>query len=263
MARFTTLYSGSSGNCAFIEEDGAYLLVDMGRSCRQTVTALKMLDVPLGKLGGILVTHEHSDHVSGLRVFLKHHPTPVYGSAATLDFLLDNGVVPPETEVIALDGRCEDVAGFGVESFATSHDSVDCRGYRITTPHGKVAALATDLGYVSDEVMANLLLADVVSLESNYDLNLLMSGPYPYYLKTRIASKRGHLCNEECAETIVRLLQGGCKRFALCHISKENNMPEFVYDALRAALLRHDIIPEKDCVMQAAERYSTSPVIAF
>ena len=87
MARFTTLYSGSSGNSALVEENGRYLLVDMGKSCRMTQNALKGLGLPLADLGGILVTHEHSDHVSGLAIFLKYHPVPVYGSAATLDYL--------------------------------------------------------------------------------------------------------------------------------------------------------------------------------
>lgn len=205
MARFTTLYSGSSGNSALVEENGRYLLVDMGKSCRMTQNALKGLGLPLADLGGILVTHEHSDHVSGLAIFLKYHPVPVYGSAATLDYLACRGLVPPGAELIDIDGRTEDVCGFAVQSFETSHDSVACRGYRITTPLGRVAGVATDLGYVSDEVLANLLLADVVALEANYDYNMLMTGPYPYYLKTRIASQRGHLCNEENAAVSIHV----------------------------------------------------------
>ena len=109
MARFTTLYSGSSGNSALVEENGRYLLVDMGKSCRMTQNALKGLGLPLADLGGILVTHEHSDHVSGLAIFLKYHPVPVYGSAATLDYLACRGLVPPGAELIDIDGRTEDV----------------------------------------------------------------------------------------------------------------------------------------------------------
>ena len=131
---------------------------------------------------------------SGLAIFLKYHPVPVYGSAATLDYLACRGLVLPGAELIDIDGRTEDVCGFAVQSFETSHDSVACRGYRIHHAFGaRVAGVATDLGYVSDEVLANLLLADVVALEANYDYNMLMTGPYPYYLKTRIASQRGRL----------------------------------------------------------------------
>ncbi|MEG2672799.1 MAG: MBL fold metallo-hydrolase [Ruthenibacterium sp.] len=263
MAEFTTLYSGSSGNSAYIAEDGRYLLVDMGKNCKTTVAALKALDAPLGNLGGILVTHEHSDHVSGLAVFLKQHPVPVYGSAATLDFLAERNLVPSTTELVEIDGREENIAGFGVQSFTTSHDSVACCGYRVTTPRGRVVSVATDLGYVSDEVLANLLCADCVSLEANYDFDMLMCGRYPYYLKTRIASKRGHLCNDESAETLVRLLENGCKKFALCHISNENNTKDMVYTAVKTALLQHGIVPESDCIVQAALRHSISPILNF
>ena len=166
-------------------------------------------------------------------------------------------------ELIDIDGRTEDVCGFAVQSFETSHDSVACRGYRITTPLGRVAGVATDLGYVSDEVLANLLLADVVALEANYDYNMLMTGPYPYYLKTRIASQRGHLCNEENAATLVRLLENGCERFALCHISQENNTPELALESVRAALLGAGVVPGRDCVVNAARRHEVSPIIEF
>ena len=128
---------------------------------------------------------------------------------------------------------------------------------------GRVAGVATDLGYVSDEVLANLLLADVVALEANYDYNMLMTGPYPYYLKTRIASQRGHLCNEENAATLVRLLENGCERFALCHISQENNTPELALESVRAALLGAGVVPGRDCVVNAARRHEVSPIIEF
>ncbi len=263
MAKFTTLYSGSSGNCAYISSGDEYLLVDMGKSCRTTLTALKALDAPISGLKGVLVTHEHSDHVSGLNVFLKKYNVPVYGSADTLDFLYSNRLVPDGAELFDIDGKAEQIGGFCVQSFETSHDSVACRGYRIELPDGKSAAIATDLGYVSDEVLANLLLADIVSLEANYDLEMLMHGSYPYYLKTRIASSRGHLCNEECAETILKLMQNGCKKFALCHVSKENNTPETVYSTVMQTFAKNGFVPDKDCLVQVAERYSVSPIIEF
>lgn len=114
--------------------------------------------------------------------------------------LAQRGCVPPGVRLVPTDGRGEvDAGGFCVQSFSTSHDSADCCGFRVRTPQGKTLAIATDLGYVSDEVLANLYMADMVALEANYDLHMLMHGPYPYYLKTRIASKKGHLCNDECS----------------------------------------------------------------
>lgn len=262
MARFTTLYSGSSGNSAFVEENGRFLLVDIGKSCRTTLEALKRLDVSPRDLQGILVTHEHSDHVNGLRVFLKKYPVPVYASAATLDVLEEREILPKGMG-IAVDGRDEEVGGFVIQSFSTSHDAVDCCGYRIFTPSGKVLAIATDLGYISDEVIANLYCADVVALESNYDLNMLMSGRYPYYLKMRIASERGHLCNEECAQTIVRLMQEGCKKFSLCHISQENNTPELALATLQCALATQGVMPDAETRVVAARRHEISPILEF
>lgn len=263
MANFTTLYSGSSGNCAYIEEDGHYLLVDMGKSSRITQTALRELGAAPDGLEGILVTHEHIDHVRGLGVFLKQRSVPVYGCAATLDYLADRGMVPPNAELVELEGREDDVGGFGVQSFATSHDSVACCGYRVTTPKGRVLAIATDLGFVSDEVLANLLLADAVALEANYDLHMLMTGPYPYYLKTRIASKRGHLCNDESAETLFRLLENGCERFALCHLSEENNAPELVKRTVGVCFAANGVAADRQCILQTQLRHEISPIITF
>ena len=250
MACFTTLYSGSSGNCAFLEEDGRFLLVDLGKSARATTRALGQLGAQAKQLCGVLVTHEHTDHIAGLAVFLKKAPGA--------------GLVPPGTQLVPTDGRGElQVGGFCVQSFSTSHDSADCCGFRVRTPQGKTLAIATDLGYVSDEVLANLYLADMVALEANYDLHMLMHGPYPYYLKTRIASKKGHLCNEECAATLAKLMAAGCKRFSLCHISQENNAPALALQSVQAALLQSGTAPAPDAVVQAARRHEVSPVFEF
>ena len=133
MAEFISLYSGSSGNCSVVRCGQRYLIVDMGKGVRTTSAALKALDLAISDCDGILVTHEHSDHVKGLSTFLKKNPLPVYGAAATLDFLDANGIVPPSCELNTLEGREEDVGAFGVQSFPTSHD-VPCVGYRIHTP---------------------------------------------------------------------------------------------------------------------------------
>lgn len=263
MARFTTLYSGSSGNCAVVEDGGRCLLVDMGKSCRLTQNALKALGLTPQCIDGILVTHEHSDHVGGLAIFLKHHPIPLYGSAATLRYLKMHGLVPETARCVEVDGHTEAVGGFAVQSFETSHDSAACRGYRITVPSGGVASIATDLGFVSDEVLANLLLSDVVALEANYDVRMLELGPYPRMLKQRIASPRGHLSNEESARTLVRLMENGCEKFMLCHISQENNTPELALESVRTALLQAGFVPGAGCIVQAARRHETSPVIEF
>ena len=210
MALFTTLYSGSSGNCGLVREGNQYLLVDMGKSCRTTLTALRRLDLAISDCAGILVTHEHSDHVAGLDTFLKKYPIPVYSSADTLDALDSRGTLPPAVETSAMDGGNPfDIGPFKVSSFPTSHD-VPCCGYRIETPDGRRMALATDLGILTPVVQDSLLGCDLVALEANYDAFSLHGGPYPYYLKQRIASDRGHLDNKACAAEILDRLQKVC-----------------------------------------------------
>lgn len=262
MALFTTLYSGSSGNCALIRQGEKYLLVDMGKSCRTTLNALRRLNLAVSDCEGILITHEHSDHVSGLDTFLKHYTVPVYGCADTLDTLYSRGTIPPAVEAIAMDGRTEEIGGFTVTSFPTSHD-VPCCGYRIRTPDEHTMAIATDLGTLTPVVQQSLAGCDLVALEANYDAFSLHGGPYPYYLKVRIASDRGHLDNKACAAELLDLIQDGCKKFALCHLSQTNNSPELVMTTVYNVLLSAGIDLEKDLTIQAQLRNDISPYIEF
>ena len=263
MAEFTSLYSGSSGNCSVVRCGSRYLLVDMGKSCRTTAAAMKALDLNISDCDGILLTHEHSDHVKGLTVFLKKYPLPVYGAADTLDMLLQNGVLPPDCDANALGGcRTEEIGAFGVEMFPTSHD-VPCVGYRVHTPDEKVMAIATDLGVLTPAVHTALAGCNLVALESNYDLHMLRFGGYPYYLKARIESPRGHLSNDECSAKLLELIQDGCKRFALCHLSQENNTPEQALRTVFSTLGAAGVVPEADCVVQAQRRSEVSPILSF
>ena len=227
MAYFTTLYSGSSGNCALIRSEDKYLLIDMGKSCRTTLTALKTLGLAVSDCVGILVTHEHSDHVSGLDTFLKKHPVPLYGCADTLDTLASRGTIPPAVEAIPVDGQTLEIGSFTVTSFPTSHD-VPCCGYRIRTPEGRVMAFATDLGYLTPVVQDNLMGCDLVALEE-----------------------------------ILDLIQDGCKKFALCHLSQTNNSPELVMTTVYNVLLAAGIQPGRDVLIQTQSRSEVSPYIEF
>lgn len=262
MASFTSLYSGSAGNCSVVCCGEQYLMIDMGKSCRATLNALKELNLPLSNMQGILLTHEHSDHVGGLRVFLKKHSVPIYGTSATLDNLCEQQILPPAAEMIAVEGRTEPVGGFEVTAFPTSHD-VPCCGYRIKAPDGSVMAIATDLGYVSEGVKQHLTGAGLVALEANYDLTSLRFGKYPLYLKRRIESDRGHLDNTVCAENVVDLMQSGCKNFALCHLSKENNTPQMALSAVKERLIETGYRPDPDVTVQAQKRDEPSDWIKF
>lgn len=262
MAFFTSLYSGSSGNCSVVRCGSEYLVIDMGKSCRVTLNALKELGLTVADMQGVLVTHEHSDHIQGLNVFLKHYGVPVYGGAATLDNLDGLGVTPPGAELIAIEGRTEQVGGFEVTAFPTSHD-VPCCGYRIKAPDGGIMAIATDLGQLTPAVHQALSGAKLVALEANYDLYSLRYGSYPHYLKRRIESPRGHLDNAECAAKILELVQEGCEKFALCHLSKENNTPELALSAVYSALIAAGITPGPQVRIQAQKRSEPSEWMEF
>ena len=241
---------------------GEYLLIDMGKSCRVTLNALKGLGLPVSGMKGLLVTHEHSDHVAGLSVFLRHYNVPVYASAATLDHLDGLGLTPPGAELIAIEGRSEPVGGFTVSAFPTSHD-VPCCGFRIAAADGSVMAIATDLGCLSPAVHAAMAGAGLVALEANYDLEMLRGGSYPYYLKRRIESPRGHLDNRECAAAVLELIQQGCRKFALCHLSKENNTPQLALAAVRDTLLAAGVVPGPGVRVQAQKRSEPSDWMEF
>lgn len=263
MASFTSLYSGSSGNAALVGCGDEYLCVDMGKNCKTTLAALHDAQVEPQRLQGILVTHEHRDHIAGLKVFLKKYAIPVYGSSATLNYLAEYDLVQPSTVLIPLEGKSDQIGSFEVASFATSHDAVDCHGYRITTADGRQLALATDLGWVSESVYNNLQNADLVVLEANYDAMRLKNGPYPYYLKNRIASARGHLCNTDCAAALARLLAEGCERFALCHLSNENNTPELARGAVHQAFEAQGAQIGQDGLLKTLSRHMVTAPIEF
>ena len=252
MATVRTLYSGSSGNCTLIKDKTAILLIDMGKSCRETVNALNAAGTLPEEISAVLVTHEHSDHISGLGVFLKKYNIPVFGSAATLEYLYNNELVP-ECDLIDVEPNQEILmGGVSFAGFRTSHDSADCYGYRFTFENNKTAAIATDLGYISDSVMENLMSRDFIGLESNYDKQMLRFGDYPAYLKKRIASRFGHLSNDDCALTLASLAAKGTQKFMLMHLSLENNTPDI---ALTTSLCMLENQKADACSVWVAPRY--------
>ena len=265
MAEFISLYSGSSGNCSVVRSGGAYLLVDMGKGVRVTTGALREAGLDASDCRGILVTHEHSDHVKGLGTFLKRHPLPVYGAGPTLAALEAAGLLPAACPVCLLDpdrGEGGVVAGAGVRASPPGH-AVPCVDVPISTPVGKTMAIATDLGTLTPAVHAALDGCDLVALESNYDPYMLHNGPYPYYLRARIEGPRGHLSNDECSEKLLELVQGGCEKFALCHLSQENNTPPLALQTVFATFGAGGVVPGRDCIVQTQRRSEVSPTLEF
>ncbi len=244
MIKILPLFSGSSGNCVYVNCDGEEILIDAGVSCKRIETALQSVGTRLDSIKSILVTHEHSDHIKGLDVICRKHGIPVYinrKSASFFDDTLDS--LFSGNAKIADAGDTLSFNGFEANVFSTPHDSIGSCGYHFTFKDGTRFALATDLGIITDEVRAYLLGCKTVIIESNHDLKMLKEGPYPYILKKRILSDRGHLSNEACAEFLPYLVEMGAKKIVLAHLSGENNTPSLAYKTNAEALAEAGFTP--------------------
>lgn len=238
-ARIFSLYSGSGGNSFLISTNRGAILIDAGKNAKRLCAALAAAGVSADEIRAIFITHEHSDHVSALPVFLKKHPVPVHIQRASAYKL---AIDPAAAPCLCLHPPhfCEQVEHISVRSFPTPHDSMGSLGFRIEIENDDGTILrigyATDIGYVTREIEEALLGCDAVILESNHDPDLLQSGPYPYELKRRIASRRGHLSNGESAHLAAKLCAAGTKGLMLAHLSRENNDPTLAYDACFCAV---------------------------
>lgn len=261
MARFCSLYSSSSGNCTYIGSSQGGILVDIGVSAKRTTEALADIGVDPSSVAAIFITHEHWDHINGVRVFAERHGIKVYASEGTLAGMDEAGVLTAKVHAETMPQSGVEAGGIFVRAFKTPHDSRESTGYSIVTPDCKRIAVATDIGVVDDCVMNAIYGCDLVLLESNHDVRMLQSGPYPYFLKERILSDRGHLSNENCAKTAVKLVESGTTRFVLGHLSKENNIPSLAFETTHAAMTMAGARENIDYMLSVAG--DRNPVIAL
>ena len=229
MFNFCSLYSGSSGNSLFVESENTKLLVDAGVSSKKIEEALANLEIDPTSIDGILITHEHSDHVQGLGTFAKKFNLPVFVNEKTLD------AMPKQKEKISekniklfnINEKFE-IGDLKVKPFSIPHDAANPCGFNIFKDNKKIS-IATDIGHMTNGVLKNLEDSIFIMLESNYDPEVLKYSKYPYQLKTRIAGPDGHLSNELAGKTISYLLNSGLKQAVLGHLSKQSNFPELAY----------------------------------
>lgn len=259
----TPLFSGSSGNAILVSSADTLVLVDAGMNCKKIVEALNIVRINPFDLSAILITHDHSDHISGLDVFTRKFSIPIYATKDTWSGIhaaekkphlpsLDNEVIPEEEFMIG---------NLGIVAFSTPHDTSGSCGYCFSTKSHK-AAIATDIGYMTPTIFEHLRGCEGILLEANYDKDMLWNGEYPYYLKKRIDGNYGHLCNDDCASTIAALCKAGTRHFILGHLSKENNLPQVAERTVVRALQDEELVRDRDFTLRIANRYvPTEPLV--
>jgi len=240
--RLCSIASGSSGNCIYVGSDTTHLLVDVGISGKRTELGLNILGITARELDGIFITHEHADHISGLGVIARKYGIPIYATPGTIDAILNSSSVGKIDKFLFQEVK-EDVKltikDMTVNPMRISHDAAQPVAYRISYGKQKVG-ICTDLGVYNDYTVDCLRGMDALLIEANHDVNMLQVGPYPYYLKQRILGDRGHLSNENSGRLLSRILHDGLEHIVLGHLSKENNMPELAYEAVRMEITMGD-----------------------
>lgn len=261
MLNFCSLYSGSSGNSLFVETTNTKLLVDAGVSSKKIEKALSDINVDPSSIDGILVTHEHIDHVQGLGTFSKKFDLPVFVNQETLD------AMPKQRDKIASNNiktfKVSDKFSIGdldIKPFPIPHDASNPCGFNIWKKDKKIS-IATDIGHMTNDIVKQLEESLFIMLEANYDPEVLRCSSYPFPLKARIAGPTGHLSNEMAGKTISHLLKSGLKNAMLGHLSKESNFPELAYQTVMDELISADSFDKDSIHLNVASRDVHSEVI--
>ena len=263
MARFTTLFSSSSGNSTYLGTSSGGILVDAGKNAKQLEAALSAINVSPTEIKGIFITHEHTDHISAVRVFASRYGIDIYASKGTLAELRMQGHLNGKFNAIPIDEKGAVVAGIHIAPFRTSHDSRESTGYTAVFEDGRRIGIATDTGVMTQEILTALSGCDAVLLESNHDVWMLENGSYPYYLKRRIRSNLGHLSNDDCSSALCRLIQTGTTRIILGHLSKENNRAEIARQTSVSALSTIGAVENRDYILRVASHDRPDKMLIF
>lgn len=263
MLRFLSFGSGSSGNCYYLFTEKEGILIDTGIAIRLLKKGFYNYGLKLDDVKAVLVTHDHADHVKNVGLVSQEFDLPVYALhdvhvGIEKNYCVLKKIAPANVRVIEK-GTTFQLGDFKITSFGIPHDSSDNVGYRIEVD-GVVFCLITDAGYVTDEMKTYISEANYLVLEANHDEEMLMSGPYPQYLKTRVRGPKGHLSNKECAEALAENATPDLRYVWLCHLSEENNHPELARKTVEMILRRYGIIPGKDFQLEVLKRKVPSEV---
>ncbi|TDM40705.1 MBL fold metallo-hydrolase [Macrococcoides goetzii] len=237
----SVLASGSTGNAIYVESEKGSLLVDAGLTGKKMEGLFEQIDRKIEDLNGILVTHEHIDHIKGLGVLARKYKLPIYANELTWERInRADGKIPDEQKFIFNPYEIKTLAGMDIESFNVSHDAVDPQFYIFNNNYKKLTVI-TDTGYVSDRMKGMIHGSDCFVFESNHDVDMLRMGRYPWSTKQRILSDMGHVSNEDAAYAMRDVITGSTKRIYLSHLSQDNNMKDLARMSVEQVLNKHDI----------------------
>ena len=259
--KLPSIASGSSGNCVFVSTDQCSLLVDAGISAKRIEQGLLEIGEQARDLSGILITHEHIDHISGLGVLMRRYKLPVFATAPTIDSMRKSGKLG-EVDTSLFYAVTEDVP-FQIDDIVIDpstiwHDAARPVCYSFYNNDIK-ASIATDLGNFDEYLIEKLADSNILFVEANHDVHMLEVGRYPYPLKQRILGKKGHLSNERCGQLLCKLMNDNLEQIYLGHLSKDNNYPDLAYESVNLELRLHGIdLTEKGIEMEVAKRDSLS-----
>ncbi len=264
--RFESIASGSSGNCIYVGSESTHILVDAGISRKRTMDALAQRELSLQDMDGIFITHEHSDHISGLPMIAKKADMPFYATEGTIEAIRKmakfEGIDPERFIPVRADEKLT-IKDLTINPMKISHDAADPVGYRINNGNKKVC-VCTDLGCYNDYTVECLKDSDVLLLEANHDVRMLQAGPYPYMLKQRILGNRGHLSNVSSGQLLSRILNDHMKAIYLGHLSHENNHPDVAYETVRVELMfAENDYDADDIPIRVADRKNPSGLLEF
>ncbi|MDR0196715.1 MAG: MBL fold metallo-hydrolase [Oscillospiraceae bacterium] len=251
--RIASLCSSSAANSSYIGSADSGVLVDVGCSYKSLLNRLSLCRTDISAVKVVLITHEHTDHIKGLKQFTKHSDVPVYASRKTGEFLLAGGHISKRENLFELSELGRIPADFEIKAFRTPHDSVESVGFSFVAPSGYKIAYFTDLGEITDSVREGAKGADFVFIEANYAPDVLAGNAlYPAYVKERIASPVGHLSNDDSALYISHLVSNGTTRVMLAHLSRENNSPKRAFVAVAGKLSERGMRLNRDYTLDVA-----------
>lgn len=263
--RVCSIASGSSGNCIYVGSDNTHVIIDAGISGKRIEEGLNSLGLSTKDLDAILITHEHSDHVASIGVISRKYSVPMYATKGTIEGITQQKCIGPVDRSLFCEIAADRdfvIEDLHINPIEVSHDALEPVAYRIEH-NGSSVGVCTDLGTYNEKIIKGFAGVDALFLEANHDVHMLQVGRYPYYLKQRILSDRGHLSNENCGRLLCRLLHDDMKSITLGHLSAENNLAELAYEAVRLEILMDECdYSPADFEIRVAKRSEPSEVIA-